>query len=86
MEQSGFADVSKNDWFYDAVQDAVDMGLMAGVSANRFDPKGTVTALWLPRFCTPAKVSPPSPVQLPSLTYLPTLGSTTLCSGPRLRA
>lgn len=43
VEQSGFADVSKNDWFYDAVQDAVDMGLMAGVSANRFDPKGTVT-------------------------------------------
>ena len=42
-EQPGFADVSKNDWFYDAVQDAVDMGLMAGVSANRFDPKGTVT-------------------------------------------
>ena len=43
VEQSGFADVSKNDWFYDAVQDAVDMGLMAGVSANRFDPNGTVT-------------------------------------------
>lgn len=42
-EQSGFSDVSKNDWFYDAVQDAVDMGLMAGVSADRFDPKGTVT-------------------------------------------
>lgn len=42
-EQPGFSDVSKNDWFYDAVQDAVDMGLMAGVSAERFDPKGTVT-------------------------------------------
>lgn len=42
-EQPGFSDVSKNDWFYDAVQDAVDMGLMAGVSADRFDPKGTVT-------------------------------------------
>ena len=43
VEQPGFSDVSKNDWFYDAVQDAVDMGLMAGVSANRFDPNGTVT-------------------------------------------
>ena len=42
-EQPGFSDVSKNDWFYDAVQDAVDMGLMAGVSADRFDPQGTVT-------------------------------------------
>ena len=42
-EQPGFSDVSKNDWFYDAVQDAVDMGLMAGVSADRFDPKGIVT-------------------------------------------
>ena len=42
-EQPGFSDVSKNDWFYDAVQDAVDMGLMAGASADRFDPKGTVT-------------------------------------------
>lgn len=42
-EQTDFSDVSKSDWFYDAVQDAVDMGLMAGVSANRFDPKGTVT-------------------------------------------
>lgn len=42
-EQPGFSDVSKNDWFYDAVHDAVDMGLMAGVSADRFDPKGTVT-------------------------------------------
>ena len=31
-EQPGFSDVSKNDWFYDAVQDA-----------DRFDPKGTVT-------------------------------------------
>ena len=43
VEQPGFSDVSKNDWFYDAVQDAVDMGLMAGVSADRFDPNGTVT-------------------------------------------
>ena len=38
-----FLDVNEGDWFYDAVQDAVDMGLMAGVSADRFDPKGTVT-------------------------------------------
>ena len=43
VDQPGFSDVSKNDWFYDAVQDAVDMGLMAGVSADRFDPNGTVT-------------------------------------------
>ena len=43
VDQPGFSDVSKNDWVYDAVQDAVDMGLMAGVSADRFDPTGTVT-------------------------------------------
>ena len=47
-----FKDVSKTAWYHDAVQWAVDQGIMNGVSADRFAPDDTttramvVTMLW----------------------------------------
>ena len=47
-----FADVEKDDWYYDAVQWAVDNGLMYGVAEEEFAPDDTatramvVTMLW----------------------------------------
>ncbi|MBR5381341.1 MAG: S-layer homology domain-containing protein, partial [Oscillospiraceae bacterium] len=47
-----FSDVSEDDWYYDAVDWAVNEGLMNGVGGNIFDPDGTgtramvVTMLW----------------------------------------
>lgn len=49
---SPFTDVSKTDWFYDAVQYVYANGLIEGTSANTFSPKVTtsrgmlVTILW----------------------------------------
>ena len=39
----GFIDVKSDDWFADAVQYAVDNGLMNGTSANTFSPKNATT-------------------------------------------
>ena len=38
-----FADVSRGDWFYEAVQYVYDKGMMTGVSADRFAPASTTT-------------------------------------------
>ena len=38
-----FDDVTENDWFYDNVMDIVGRGYMNGVSANLFNPNGTLT-------------------------------------------
>ena len=40
---AGFTDVKTNDWFADAVQYAVDNGLMNGTSSDKFTPKGATT-------------------------------------------
>ncbi|MBQ9044361.1 MAG: S-layer homology domain-containing protein [Oscillospiraceae bacterium] len=38
-----FADVKQGSWYYDAVERCAESGLVNGVSATRFDPKGTMT-------------------------------------------
>lgn len=38
-----FRDVKDSDWFYEAVKYCFDHGLMAGSTANRFDPSGKLT-------------------------------------------
>ena len=49
---SGFSDVAAGSWYYDAVQYAVDNGLMNGVGSGRFEPDTRmsramlVTVLW----------------------------------------
>ena len=42
-----YRDVSKRDWFAPAVEMVVSRGLFEGVSANRFDPNGTMTRAML---------------------------------------
>ncbi len=41
--QTGFTDVTADDWFYDDVNFAVENGLMNGVGDNLFDPNGNIT-------------------------------------------
>lgn len=38
-----FADVAKDDWFYEEVSDVFTRGIMNGVSDTQFDPEGTLT-------------------------------------------
>lgn len=40
---SAFKDVTTNDWFYDYVNSAYAYGIIKGVSANSFNPSGTIT-------------------------------------------
>ncbi len=40
---AGFADVKVTDWFYEAVNFAVDNGIMSGYNANQFGPNDTLT-------------------------------------------
>ncbi|MGM9523914.1 MAG: S-layer homology domain-containing protein [Faecousia sp.] len=42
-----FADVSEKAWYYDAVEYAVQNGLMNGVGGGKFDPKGSMTRAML---------------------------------------
>ncbi len=42
-EPSCFADVAETDWFAENVRFVYEYGVMEGVSADRFDPRGTVT-------------------------------------------
>ncbi|MGM9553816.1 MAG: S-layer homology domain-containing protein [Faecousia sp.] len=44
---SGFKDVSPSTWYYDAVNYAVQNGLMNGVGNNQFDPEGSMTRAML---------------------------------------
>ena len=52
VEQPLFSDVSKNDYFHDAVEWAVDKGITSGTGANTFSPNASctrgqmVTFLW----------------------------------------
>lgn len=39
----GYTDVAEGAWYREEVQTATDQGLMTGVTADRFDPEGTVT-------------------------------------------
>ena len=43
VDQPLFSDVSKNDYFHDAVEWAVDKGITSGTSATTFRPNATVT-------------------------------------------
>ena len=43
VDQPLFSDVSKNDYFHDAVEWAVDKGITSGTSATTFSPNATVT-------------------------------------------
>lgn len=47
VEGISFKDVSKSDWFYDAVQSAVASGLFSGVSRTRFAPDTPMTRAML---------------------------------------
>lgn len=38
-----FADVTKNDWFYDSVNTAFSYGLVKGISDAEFNPNGTIS-------------------------------------------
>lgn len=40
---SGFADVSADSWYADAIASCVDAGIMSGVGGGRMDPNGTIT-------------------------------------------
>ncbi len=42
-----FVDVSKSDWFYEAVNYAVEKGLMNGTGSNRFEPESPMTRAML---------------------------------------
>lgn len=44
---SGFTDVTEKDWFYDYVMDAVEQGLLRGVSDKEFAPNETMTRAML---------------------------------------
>ena len=43
VEQPLFSDVSKNDYFHDAVEWAVDKGITSGTGANTFSPNASCT-------------------------------------------
>ena len=51
-ENTRFDDVKKTDWYYAAVEEAAEAGIIKGVSATKFDPNGQltrgmlVTTLW----------------------------------------
>ena len=42
-DASKFVDVSKNNWYFDAVQYVLESGLMNGTSANEFSPNADTT-------------------------------------------
>ena len=42
-ETKGFADVTENDWYYDAVYELVDRGIVSGKSAEAFAPNDSIT-------------------------------------------
>ena len=42
-DASKFVDVSKNNWYFDAVQYVLENGLMNGTSANEFSPNANTT-------------------------------------------
>lgn len=46
-EDTGFSDVSADDWFCDAVRYCREKGLMDGVGDGRFDPNGSITRAML---------------------------------------
>ncbi len=46
-EDTGFSDVSADDWFCDAVRYCRENGLMDGVGDGRFDPNGSITRAML---------------------------------------
>lgn len=43
----GFSDVDQGDWYYDAVMEAAEKGIMDGVTDKRFDPNGPITRAML---------------------------------------
>lgn len=42
-ENSLFADVTTDNWFYDSVKYVAEKGIMSGVSSTRFDPESEIT-------------------------------------------
>lgn len=42
-EKDGFKDVSENDWFYDAVYELYDRGIISGKSETSFEPESSIT-------------------------------------------
>ena len=42
-EQTGFTDVSENDWFYDAVSYVSEQGIMTGLTQTEFGPEETLS-------------------------------------------
>ena len=43
INATGYVDVNKGDWCFDAVQYVSDRGIMTGPSAGKFDPQGSLT-------------------------------------------
>ena len=58
VDQPLFSDVSKNDYFHDAVEWAVDKGITSGTSATTFSPNATVTRGQTVTFLWRANASP----------------------------
>ena len=58
VDQPLFSDVSKNDYFHDAVEWAVDKGITSGTSATTFSPNATVTRGQTVTFLWRAHASP----------------------------
>ena len=43
--ENNFSDVTENNWFYDNVKTAYELGFMNGKSEGKFDPSGNVTVV-----------------------------------------
>jgi hypothetical protein len=43
QEGNKFDDVSQNDWYFNSVNTAYSYGIVNGISANEFNPNGTIT-------------------------------------------
>ena len=56
--ENPFTDISKSDYFYDAVLWAVDKGITSGTSANTFSPDASCTRAQMVTFLWRANASP----------------------------
>ena len=69
-EDGTYSDVSADDWYYAAVEDATDRGLMNGTGEGKFTPEGDltramlVTVLWRLNGC-------PAPAETPNYSDVP---------------
>lgn len=80
--QKGFNDVKPGDYFYDAVNWAVEKGITTGTSATTFSPNASCTRAQIVTFLWRASGSPePKTASNPSPTLQPTLTTARLFCG-----